>query len=569
MKKKAWTVVGLFCVLMLFGLATKSEAFFLDENKSFEISAKAQTRATVRLQDTDSEAKGTGFCFPDIKAGDFVQHRNMALVEIDHDLENLTKSLDVLYPFRALGIDAKYHIVGRFLYDGIYDYGPEVLRKTRDADRENVDKFKQSYDLWECYADLSRGPVFFRIGRQSLAWGETDIFRLLDGINPLDNTFGGPFEDLDDRRIPLWMLRSSLNLGLVGPISSLTLEGFIVPGKIDARVAPAAWLPDGGAYEPPVPRMEYPSYRLITPSRNWAESRWGVRLQGLLGSDLNFAVAHYQSFLDAPFPRVQIDEEYLTQVGDSAILLDNRAMQVWWEYPEVRVTGASMNYFESMTNIVFRGEVSCSWNEPIFIPEINMGTLRSTNPNDWTFVPQNAPWTWPEISKFLEPSTGVDLYEDMGWPGLPKNPKSGTIPRKDILRYMIGFDKQIWIRPLNGKNMFFLSGQYFGQYVPGFDERMRLQVHVQESLKEFIKVKRFEHVFTLMVNSLYMKGSLQPQIAAAYDVRGAVLVQPSINYVREPFRFTIQYSAILGKFVNFGVFRDRDQVSFMLTYLLS
>ncbi len=81
--------------------------------------------------------------------------------------------------------------------------------------------------------------------RQILAWGETDIFRLLDGVNHLDNSFGGPFEDLDDRRIPLWMLRSSLNLGMVGPVSSLTLEGFIVPGTLDATVAPWPLGPDG------------------------------------------------------------------------------------------------------------------------------------------------------------------------------------------------------------------------------------------------------------------------------------------------------------------------------------
>ncbi len=97
---------------------------------------------------------------------------------------------------------------------------------------------------------LPGGPAFIRIGRQNLAWGETDIFRLLDQINPLDNTFGGPFEDLDDRRIPLWMLRGSYNLGSVGPVASLTMEGFWVPGSMDAKVGP--WAPWGTPYEVPL-----------------------------------------------------------------------------------------------------------------------------------------------------------------------------------------------------------------------------------------------------------------------------------------------------------------------------
>ena len=45
--------------------------------------------------------------------------------------------------------------------------------------------------LFEWYVNFIKGPLFIRIGRQNLSWGETDGFRLLDQINPLDNNFGG------------------------------------------------------------------------------------------------------------------------------------------------------------------------------------------------------------------------------------------------------------------------------------------------------------------------------------------------------------------------------------------
>ena len=48
---------------------------------------------------------------------------------------------------------------------------------------------------------------------RSLAWGETDVFRLLDNINPLDNSFGGFLVPLDERRVPLDMLRISYQIG--------------------------------------------------------------------------------------------------------------------------------------------------------------------------------------------------------------------------------------------------------------------------------------------------------------------------------------------------------------------
>ena len=45
--------------------------------------------------------------------------------------------------------------------------------------------------------------MFIRVGRQILAWGETDVFRLLDNINPLDDSFGGFFIALDHRVFPV------------------------------------------------------------------------------------------------------------------------------------------------------------------------------------------------------------------------------------------------------------------------------------------------------------------------------------------------------------------------------
>jgi len=542
MNGKTRSVLAVVSLCFLLGSAYQAEAISIDSKDTFTVTGKAQTRATLRLNDAE------GYTYPDVQTGDLVQHRNLAILEVNHDLKYLKKDLDILYPFRALNLNVKYHVVGRFLYEGIYDYGPGIFQDVRDADKTNIDEFKQSYDLWECYADISRGPFFMRIGKQNLAWGETDIFRLLDGINPLDNTFGGPFEDLDDRRIPLWMLRSSLNLGMVGPISSISLEGFLVPGKIDAHVGPFA--PFGTAYSAPLPALFVPSLRIITPDRKWSESRWGARLQALLFDKVNVSVAHYQTFLDMPTLRSYV-------VGSPEILSDLNQMQLWGEFPEVRITGASLNYWDPLSNTVFRSEVAWFWNEPVFIPEINNATLFG----EQLELPD-------PILDLAAQLLGVDI-RDLGLRGLPLNPKSGTIPRKDILRYMFGFDKQMWIRPLNKTNTFFLSGQYFGQYVPEYDSRMRQAALIYPSLKDYASVKRFEHVFTFMINTMYMKGNLQPQFALAWDVRGTMLIQPSVNFIHEPFRFMLQYSAIEGNFTNFGAFRDRDQIALIVSYLLN
>jgi len=270
-KRTGFSVLS--CLLVMWVLAQAAHAVVIDEKRTLEFTAKLQTRVSFRLQDSQ------GYTAPELSVGDLVQWRNIAYLEVQHDLRELMKSISFLKPLHRWGIDVKYRIVGRFMYEAVYDVGPEALREVRDRDKENIDNFKQAYDLWECYADVSKGPAFLRIGRQNLSWGETDVFRLLDMINPMDDTYGGIFEDLDDRRIPLWMLRGSYNFGYVGPISSLTIEGFWVPGNLDARVAPIS--PDGTPYAVPLAPAPVPVL-VRTPGKTMSNSRWGVRLQGVL-----------------------------------------------------------------------------------------------------------------------------------------------------------------------------------------------------------------------------------------------------------------------------------------------
>ena len=549
MKRKIWVLRTVLFGFFLLAFNREAQAFHIDKKQTLQVSAKVQTRATFRLQDWD------GYTYARTTVGDLVQWRNLALIEVNHDLRELTDTLDILWPLKKLEIESRYHIVGRFMYDALYNVGSDKFKSVKEQDPENIDKFRQAYDLWEAYVDLFRGPVSLRIGRQNLAWGETDLFRLLDGINPLDNTFGGPFEDLDDRRIPLWMIRGTCDIGSVGPLSSMALEGFWVPGTWDARVAPFAAI--GTPYSAPLPEVFFPAIRINTPAKEMASSRWGVRLQGMAGANLNWSVGHYKSYLDQPALRSVVDQSKLTQVGDVRLLTSLDAFILEGSFPSVQVTGASMSYFEASTNIVFRGEVAWFWNEPVFIPEESLSTFWGPT------IPLP-----PALLDLAAEILGVDIRK-LGLDGLPLNPQSGQIPKRDILRFMIGFDKQLWIRSLNKRSMFFLSMQYFGQWVSNYDDRMAQPAPISPDLLRFPGLKEYENSITAILTTNYMQGNLVPQLALVYDPRGAWLVQPQVNFIRGPFRFMIQYSAIAGNFTNFGLFRDRDQISFVLTYLLS
>ena len=491
----------LIALFVSVSIHSKANAYFFDEDKTLEMKGKVQMRASWRTADPVGfdTIPGAG----GVPKGNLVQQRNIALIELNHILSRQTDTAP----------DVKYHIVGRFLYEGVYDYGPQEFKNVRAANQDVIDRFKKDGDLWEAYIDYGKGAGFLRVGRQNLSWGETDIFQLLDRINPIDNTFGGSFEDLDDRRIPIWMVRGTYNLGRVGPISSLTLEGFFNPGFTNQKVAPVA--PYGTPYAYPLPPPSWnPPLVIHKLEETLDNSRAGVRIQGVLSDNFNIALAHYNTIGDSPAYIITFDP---TRPATNIVQQD-------MIYRTEQITGASLNFFESHLDGVIRAEVAWFWNEPVFIPAINA-------------------------------------------PILFGNFASGTIPDKQVLRYMVGFDKNFWFRLINDKSMINFFLQYFAEYYPDYDERQKLALP-RWPTGEFVYQPRYDQKITLIAYTSYMEGKLSPQLAVAYDPRGALMYIPSLEYAFDPWRLKVAYYGICGADdVSVGIMHDREQASVMLSLL--
>jgi len=85
MKSRASALVTLFVSILFVMIPCRVWAFNIDQKATFQLSGKLQTRATFRLNDA------AGFTFPDVPAGNLVQQRNLALMEVNHDLSELTR----------------------------------------------------------------------------------------------------------------------------------------------------------------------------------------------------------------------------------------------------------------------------------------------------------------------------------------------------------------------------------------------------------------------------------------------------------------------------------------------
>lgn len=55
--------------------------------------------------------------------------------------------------------------------------------------------------------------MFVKIGRQQVVWGRTDLFRVLDVINPIDYSRNNIYDELEDIRIPMFIAQAEYRMG--------------------------------------------------------------------------------------------------------------------------------------------------------------------------------------------------------------------------------------------------------------------------------------------------------------------------------------------------------------------
>ena len=521
MQQKRFWAYAVLTILLGVGVGLifcpTARAISLNASNTLELKGKVATKFSFKTQDSrgfatmPSKDPSNWPDAPNLDAWDMIQQRNIAYIEGDYT------------PGRVAGWDMKFHATGRFLYDTIYELGPDEIQAVRDFNsdyKDDIDDLSKDVDLWEGYANFSRGPLFVRIGRQKISWGETDIYPLLDRIMPIDNTYGGIFEDLDDRRIPLWAIRGTYNFGDVSAFNDLGLEFFWEPSMVDPQFAPQT--PWGAVYN--FPQASGPPLQLMPedPDDDLDNSRWGMRLQGILANNFNFALAFYQSY--------PVDPALKSKVDTAKVFTgDTKGLMVEKHWITTKTLGGSFSFFEEKTEAVIRGELAYTFNEPYFDPYKNFRSI-------YAFM------------------SGV------------MTPPESEIPEWDVLRFSLAFDRPFWFRMINNKSMINWTVELSNEYYPDYDGSQVLPAPVYDS-GDFVKLHEWEHTALVMLYTSYLSGKLEPNITAAYNPRGAGFWQASLQYRMDPFLFKIQYNDVFGdKDKAPGLLYDWDQISATITW---
>jgi len=593
-----WLAATLFGVGSLAG-AREAVAVSLDREGTMKLGVRTYVNARVGTENTHNGVPNrvgsrilpsTSGTFPFSAAGHLRQNRFFIEAEFDHRIDRLIQEgvgpLSLLQglPFRLR--NAGYHLTYRGEFDGIYDWGPReystadffepllrlpiaALNQTAPyiaAARRHLRKVASHRErLFQAYLEASTGRVFVRLGRQVLSWGEADVFQLLDHINPLDSSFGGFLIPLDERRVPLDMLRLQYRIGTLGPLSHTFLESFLA---VDNTVGFIPAIPPGSPWTLPsfgAPRTEVRTFS-FAPSRSLRDARGGVRMVFNL-EDATFSVAYLSTYFDTPAAQLftvrglpieafndgkpcPIDPRFPFRGNDPTRNNCGSPVHVHLTAPRVQVFGSTVTFALPQIYSVFRSEVAYFKDEPAF-------TQRQFDP-------------------FLFGRDGT----------------TGGRRLRDSINLLFGWDVNFWLRLLNPNNTFFATTQFFVKHIrnaagsrvfnpDGTPNPDREVLPVIDTLLPQLGVP-LEPVMvsqpatsllqTLLLTTSYRGGQVNPSFALFYDWGGAFVYQPGVTLIRDPFRLTIDYSILDAHRLKGGsgisLLRDRDNVQFRIDYVI-
>lgn len=387
-----------------------------------------------------------------------------------------------------LGPTASFYISARFVKEGSYEMEDE-FRDDLGLDHLDDDYYDQTdFEARELYLDLEMSDkVSFRIGKQFNIWGETDVFRLLDVINPGDSSWAPPaLMPLEETRTALWAFRT------IYKFTPNTFIECVVNPMFDEREnrvnkgAPAGgrWAMDpedrltGAALSMRLypgmvqdmmqsgPPRGAPQIRFKVPDAGIEHGRAGLRLMTTL-KGVTYTFAYYYGHNLSP---VAYYDGYSGNIPQFSIRYDRQ-----------HIIGFSFNYFEDkFTDMVYRGEFAIYPNKPY-------NTFEAWHKN--------------------------------------------AVTEKDVLSYALGIDKQVFIpflNPWSSNTPFTISAQIFQDVILDNEEG----VHLPTFLTGIDEVTTH---FTLKINTTYYQipqipGVLSPDLTIAYDPAGNGLVMPSIKF---------------------------------------
>jgi len=318
--------------------------------------------------------------------------------------------------------------------------------------------------------ELTNGDVLsFRLGKQQVVWGKTDLFRVLDVINPVDYSRHNIYDELEDIRIPQWMLTAEWRMG---------------PNEV----------------------LDDSNLSLV-----WNFDKFRPNNLGTCGQ--SYRILDAGCFFTSSVGPVPI----IHDVEEPDWSLKNTQLGMKWEgvYGDTTFSLNALTYRQQLPSLHFRGN-PLGFNPAAF------------NPADIATYPFAADGVFDiKFPRVNLVGGSVDYYSmnmDAVWRLELAYTEGEEMPRDtdghketDMLRYVIGFDKNIIIPELGTRSAFLFSTQLFGEHILDHEADMPNDED--------------NWIATMLFKGFYKNNRLSPQIIIAHDFAAeATVFAPSVSW---------------------------------------
>lgn len=362
---------------------------------------------------------------------------------------------------------------------------------------------------------LESGNSFFlKLGRQQVVWGRTDLFRVLDVINPVDYSRNNIYDELQNIRIPMLIALGEYRMGAAGPFDDLNASlvwnfDKFRPHNIGQGGSPNV-LSDSGSFfrgmkniwdnGGTIANIGAPGFpdRAVTygpnqigirqahlPPWTFANTQYGGKLEGTL-SGVGFSLNGLSYRSQFPVLHGGIPSQHPV-TGVVGIYPYSTAFDIY--FPRVYLGGGSLDFYADSIKSVFRVETAFTTGE--------------------------------EFSNTL---------------------REQAFSMSRVSRYVVGWDRPTFIPWLNSRKTFLLSAQVYGQYL--WDYQLDDGPLGSRGMPDW----KWNHIVTGLVKGSYKNDRLSPQLLLAHDVNAqATALAPSVEWLAtDALRFTFGGSAKLG-----------------------
>jgi len=394
--------------------------------------------------------------------------------------------------------------------DGYMDATLAELRSPEFND--NLDFMRELYV--DAVLPLENGGEWgFRFGRQQVVWGRTDLFRVLDVVNPVDYSRHNIYDELEDIRIPMGIFTAEWRGGQTETFDDINLQFLwkfeeFRPSNLGQGGTPYAILDAGsffrgmnncwengctvanfagGGVAVDFPQNVIGIRQANLPGSWFSGDEFGMKLEGVY-KGVSFSLNALRFYQQLPSLRGGIDADNLftpeveSQPWDYLIAFDI-------DFPEVTLFGGSADFYVDSIKSVFRVEVAHTSGE--------------------------------EFANTLRPR----LFSE-----------------SDVVRWVVGWDRPTFIPFLNKNRAVLLSAQIFGQHL--LDHELQKGPLGPIGMPDW----KDNYIGTLLIKAWYMNDRLSPQLLTAYDTgAGTGVVSPSVDWlINDRWRLTAAFNLKFG-----------------------